>query len=119
MALGIEMERKRDAAQMSAAAVSFFLDHEGRKTFLKTTTNQELEAENTALKAEIQKLEEKRLLVHRSRHPSTSSRHPSTSWTCSFLTAGANPDGIESRGRSQEDPNIIIQKASTAIACSL
>ncbi len=45
MALGIEMGKKRKAAQMSAAAVSFFLDHEGHKKFLKATTNQELEAE--------------------------------------------------------------------------
>ena len=51
MALGIEMQRKRDAAQsssvdeMSAAAVSFFLDREGHKKFLRAATNQELEAE--------------------------------------------------------------------------
>ena len=53
MALGIEMERKRDAAQMSAAAVGFFLDREGHKKFLRTTTNQELEAENKKLKEEL------------------------------------------------------------------
>ena len=58
MALGIEMEKKRDAAQMSAAAVGFFLDREGHKKFLRTATNQELEAENAALKSEVQHLEE-------------------------------------------------------------
>ena len=59
MALGIEMEKKRDVAQMSAAAVGFFLDREGHKKFLRTATNQELEAENTALKAYIEQLEER------------------------------------------------------------
>ena len=58
MALGSEMERNRDVAQRSAAAVSFFLDREGRKKFLRTATNQELEAENAALKSEVQHLEE-------------------------------------------------------------
>ena len=53
MALGIEMEKKRDAAQMSAAAVGFFLDREGHKKFLRATTNQELEAENKKLKEEL------------------------------------------------------------------
>ncbi len=53
MALGIEMEKKRKAAQMSATAVSFFLDREGHKKFLRTTTNQELEAENQKLKEEL------------------------------------------------------------------
>ena len=57
MALGIELERKRDAAQMSAAAMSFVLDHEGHKKFLRVATNQELEAENTTLKARVQELE--------------------------------------------------------------
>ena len=57
MGLGIELERKRDAAQMSAAAMSFYLDREGHKKFLRTSTNQELEAENTALKANIEQLE--------------------------------------------------------------
>ena len=56
MALGIEMQKKRDAAQMSATAVSFFLDHEGHKKFLRATTNQELEVENTALKADNEEL---------------------------------------------------------------
>ena len=51
MALGTEMEKKRDAAQMSAAAVAFFLDREGHKKFLRTATNQELEAENTRIRA--------------------------------------------------------------------
>ena len=51
MALGNEMEKKRDAAQMSAAAVGFFLDREGHKKFLRTATNQELEAENTRIRA--------------------------------------------------------------------
>ena len=58
MALGNEMEKKRKAAQMSAAALSFFLDREGHKKFLRATTNQELEAENTALKAEVEELKE-------------------------------------------------------------
>ena len=55
MALGTEMEKKRDAAQMSAAAVGFFLDHEGHKKFLRTTTNQELEAENNRLREDLQR----------------------------------------------------------------
>ena len=58
MALGVEMQRKRDAARMSATSVSFFLDHECHKKFLRATTNQELEAENTALKAYIEELKE-------------------------------------------------------------
>ena len=58
MALGVEMQRKRDAVRMSATAVSFFLDHEGHKKFLRATTNQELEVENTALKAYIEELKE-------------------------------------------------------------
>ena len=58
MALGIEMEKKRDAAQMSAAAVSFFLDREGHKKFLRAATNQELEVQNTALKAHMEELKE-------------------------------------------------------------
>ena len=51
--------RKRDAAQsssvdeMSAAAVSFFLDREGHKKFLRTAANQELEVENRKLKEEL------------------------------------------------------------------
>ena len=53
MALGIEMEKKRKAAQMSATAVSFFLDHEGHKKFLRAATNQELEAENKKLKEKL------------------------------------------------------------------
>ena len=59
MALGNEMEKKRKAAQMSAAAVSFFLDRDGHKKFLRVATNQELEAENTALKATVQVLKER------------------------------------------------------------
>ena len=58
MALGIELEKKRDAAQMSAAAVSFFLDREGHKKFLRTATNQELEVQNTALKAHMEEIKE-------------------------------------------------------------
>ena len=66
MALGIEMKKKRDAAQMSAAAVSFFLDREGHKKFLRATTNQELEAENKKLKEELaMKATECDFLVHR------------------------------------------------------
>ena len=53
MALGIEMEKKRKAAQMSATAVSFFLDREGHKKFLRAATNQELEAENKRLREEL------------------------------------------------------------------
>ena len=56
MALGIEMEKKRKAAQsnvLSATAVSFFLDREGHKKFLRAATNQELEAENKKLKEEL------------------------------------------------------------------
>ena len=53
MALGIEIQKKRDATQMSAAAVSFFLDREGHKKFLRAATNQELEAENKKLKQEL------------------------------------------------------------------
>ena len=56
MALGTEVEKKRDAAQMSAAAVGFFLDREGHKKFLRVSTNQELEAENTTLKVGIMEL---------------------------------------------------------------
>ena len=56
MGLGIELERKRDAAQMSAAAVSFVLDREGHKKFLRTATNQELEMENTKLQLEVNEL---------------------------------------------------------------
>ena len=50
------MEKKRGAAQMSAAAVSFFLDREGHKEFLRTATNQELEAQNKRLEAENEAL---------------------------------------------------------------
>ena len=52
----LEKERKRDAAQMSAVAVGFFLDREGHKKFLRTATNQELEAENIKLKYENEHL---------------------------------------------------------------
>ena len=38
---------------MSAAAVSFFLDRDGHKKFLRVATNQELEAENKKLKEEL------------------------------------------------------------------
>ena len=55
MALGIEMEKKRKAAQMSAAAVSFFLDREGHKKFLRAATNQELEAQNKRLREELER----------------------------------------------------------------
>ena len=58
MELGIHMQRKRYAAQMSVAAVSFYLDKEAHKKFLRMSTNQELEVENTKLKAENEKLEE-------------------------------------------------------------
>ena len=37
----------------SAAAVSFFLDREGHKKFLRAATNQELEVENRKLKEEL------------------------------------------------------------------
>ena len=57
MALGIEMEKKRKAAQMSAAAVSFFLDHEGHKKFLRTTTSQELQCEYARLQRENKRLQ--------------------------------------------------------------
>ena len=57
MALGIEMEKKRKAVQMSAAAVSFFLDREGHQKFLRTTTNQELQCEHAKLQRENKKLE--------------------------------------------------------------
>ena len=56
MALAIEMERKHlpnRTAQMSAAAVGFFLDREGHKKFLRTASNQELEVENLKLKQEL------------------------------------------------------------------
>ena len=56
MALGTEVEKKRDAAQMSAAAVGFFLDREGHKKFLRVSTNQELEVENTIFKKAILEL---------------------------------------------------------------
>ena len=55
MALGIEMEKKRKAVQMSAAAVSFFLDREGHLEFLRAATNQELEAENKRLREELER----------------------------------------------------------------
>ena len=55
MALGIEMEKKRKAAQMSATAVSFFLDREGHKKFLRAATNQELEAQNKRLREELER----------------------------------------------------------------
>ena len=64
MALGIEMEKKRKAAQMSATAVSFFLDHEGHKKFLRAATNQELEIENTVLKATVEQYEEESDYLH-------------------------------------------------------
>ena len=57
MALAIEMEGKQlpnEPAQMSAAAVGFFLDREGHKKFLKTASNQELEVENQKLKQELE-----------------------------------------------------------------
>ena len=52
----LEKERKRDAAQMSAVALGFFLDREGHKKFLRVATNQELEAENKRLEAENEAL---------------------------------------------------------------
>ena len=51
------IDRKRDAAQsseMSAAAVSFFLDREGHKKFLRTATSQELEMRNKELVKELE-----------------------------------------------------------------
>ena len=56
MALGIEMEKKRKAAQMSAAAVSFFLDREDHQKFLRTTTNQELQCEHAKLQRDNKRL---------------------------------------------------------------
>ena len=54
MELGIHMQRKRDAAQMSAAAVSFYLDKEAHTHFLRVTTNQELQATNEKLTTLLQ-----------------------------------------------------------------
>ena len=42
IALVIEMEKKRDAAHMSAAAVGFFLDREAHAKLVTIGTNQEL-----------------------------------------------------------------------------
>ncbi len=42
-------EEERDAAQMSAAAVSFYVDKEAHNTFLRVSTNQELQATNEKL----------------------------------------------------------------------
>ena len=49
MELGIHMQRKRDAAQMSAAAVSFYVEKEAHKNILRVSTNQELQATNEKL----------------------------------------------------------------------
>ena len=65
MELGLHMQRKRDATQMSAAAVSFYLDKESHSKFLRVSTNQELEAENTKLKDEVE--ENKTFMVSKSR----------------------------------------------------
>ena len=40
----------------ASAGMGFYLDREGHTKFLRVATNQELEAENTALKAENEQM---------------------------------------------------------------
>ena len=56
MELGIHMQRKRDAAQMSVAAVSFYLDKESHSKILRVSTNQELEAETQSLRMRLRRI---------------------------------------------------------------
>ena len=58
MELGLHMQKKRDAAQMSAAAVSFYLDKEAHKKCLRVSTNQELQATNEKLTTLLQEKDE-------------------------------------------------------------
>ena len=46
--------KKRDVAQMSAAAIGVCLDVETQKKFLRVSTNQELAAENTKLAKQLE-----------------------------------------------------------------
>ena len=46
----------KDTSSPSSAAMGFFLDREGHKKFLRTTTNQELESQNKEL---VRQLDEK------------------------------------------------------------
>ena len=50
------MSEKRGAASMEAAAMSFVLDREGHKKFLRVATNQELEMRNKQLEAQNEAL---------------------------------------------------------------
>ena len=54
MELRLHMQKKRDAAQMSAAAVSFYLDKEAHNKLLRVSTNQELQATNEKLTTLLQ-----------------------------------------------------------------
>ena len=52
-ALGIHLHNKQKRKASATAGMSFVLDREGHKKFLRVATNQELEAENKKLKQEL------------------------------------------------------------------
>ena len=50
----LDMQKKRDVAQMSAAAIGICLDIETQKKFLRVSTSQELETENAELAKQLE-----------------------------------------------------------------